>query len=68
MKVTKVIIKTSEKKKYIILHDREITPPRTSAQILTALKQQYDVFSFIIENGVATALVEKKEKLLDNNE
>jgi hypothetical protein len=65
MKVTKVIVKAPRKpkkgkRKYSILHDQEITPPVTSNQILAALKQQYDVLSFTIENGVATALVGKK--------
>jgi hypothetical protein len=62
MKVTKVIVKTKTKKKYRVLHDKEITPPRTSKQILAALKQQFDVLSFVIENGVATALVEKLDE------
>ena len=62
--VKKVIVKIPKqsrggKKKYRILHDREITPPVEDTQILAALKQQYDVLSFVIENGVATALVGK---------
>ena len=62
MKVNKVIVRVSNKgkRKYQILHDQEITPPRTGDQILSALKQQYDVLSFDIENGTATALVGKK--------
>ena len=67
MKVTKVVVKVpkqpkSGKKKYRILHDKEITPPRDSDQILAALKHQYDVLSFTIENGTATALVGKKHE------
>jgi hypothetical protein len=64
--VKKVIVKVptqpkgGKKKKYRILHDQEITPPVEDTQILAALKQQYDVLSFVIENGVATALVGKK--------
>ena len=62
MKVTKVVVKVPKQgKKYRILHDQEITPPRDSDQILAALKHQYDVLSFTIENGVATALVGKHE-------
>ena len=64
--VKKVIVKVPKqpkggKKKYRILHDQEITPPVEDTQILAALKQQYDVLSFVIENGVATALVGKHE-------
>jgi hypothetical protein len=62
MKVTKVIVKTGKKKKFTTLHDQEITPPRTSDQILAALKQQYDVLSFKIENGTATAFVGKLDE------
>jgi hypothetical protein len=62
MKVTKVIVKTGKKKKFITLHDKEISPPVTSDQILAALKQQYDVLSFTIENGKATALVGKLDE------
>jgi hypothetical protein len=62
MKVTKVIVKTKTKKKYRVLYDMEITPPRTSDQILAALNQQYDVLSFTIENGKATALVGKLDE------
>ncbi len=61
MKVNKVVVKVTKGKKYQILHDQEITPPRTSDQILAALKQQYDVLSFVTENGTATALVRKHE-------
>lgn len=67
MKVTKVIVKAPKrshkagKRKFTIIHDQEITPPRTGDQILAALKQQYEVLSFTIENGMATALVGKKE-------
>jgi hypothetical protein len=61
MKINKVIVKTPTKKKHRILHDQEITPPRTAEQILAALKQQFEVFSFVIDNGVATVLVGKKE-------
>ena len=61
MKVNEVIVKTGNKKKYKILHDKEIMPPVEDHQILAALKQQYDVLSFIIEDGVATALVGKHE-------
>jgi hypothetical protein len=58
MKVNKVVVKVPRQgKKYRVLHDQEIIPPRTSDQILAALKQQYDVLSFVIENGTATALV-----------
>jgi hypothetical protein len=61
MKVKHVIVKTLKKgKKYKILHDREITPPVSDKQILAALKQQYDVLSFVTEDGTATALVGKK--------
>ena len=61
MKVNKVIVKVPKQgKKYLVLHDQEITPPRDSDQILAALKQQYDVLSFTIENSTATALVGKK--------
>lgn len=61
MKVTKVIVKVpKQKKKYKILHDQDITPPVEGKQILAALKQQYDVLNFTIENGVATVLVGKK--------
>ena len=59
--INRVIVKTPTKKKHRILHDKEITPPRTADQILAALKQQFDVISFVSENGVATALVGKKE-------
>ncbi len=59
MKVNKVVVKATKGKKYQILHNQEITPPREDKQILAALKQQYDVLSFTIENGVATALVGK---------
>lgn len=62
MKVNKVIVKVpKQRKKFRILHDQEITPPRDSDQILAALKQQYDVLSFTIENGTATALVGKHD-------
>ncbi len=66
MKVNKVIVKApkrskSGKRKFTIIHDQEITPPRTGDQILAALKHQYEVLSFTIENGTATALVGKKE-------
>ncbi len=61
MKVNKVVVKSTKGKKYKILHDQEITPPREDKQILAALKQQYDVLSFTIENGVANALVGKHE-------
>jgi len=60
MKINKVIVKTKGKKKFKTLHDREITPPVTGDQILAALKQQYDVLSFRVENGTATAMVGKK--------
>ena len=61
MKITKVVVKVpKQKKKYKILHDRDIAPPVEGHQILAALKQQYDVLSFTIENNVATALVGKK--------
>ena len=66
MKVTKVIVKAPKrsrkatKKRWNILHDQEITPPRTGDQILAALKQQYEVLGFTIENGTATAIVGKK--------
>ena len=59
MKIKHVIVKTGNKKKYRILHDQKIAPPVEDHQILAALKQQYDVLSFIIEDGVATALVGK---------
>ena len=64
--VKKVIVKVPTqpkggKRKYRILHDQAITPPVNDKQILAALKQQYDVLSFVIENGVATALVGKHE-------
>jgi len=64
MKVTKVIVKVpkhSRKRKFTIIHDQEITPPVEDHQILVALKQQYEVLSFTIENGMATAIVGKKE-------
>lgn len=66
MKVTKVVVKAPKKskagkRKFTIIHDKDITPPRDSDQILAALKQQYDVLSFTIENGMATALVGKHE-------
>jgi hypothetical protein len=62
MKVTKVIVKVPKqgRKKYRVLHDKDITPPCDSAQILAALKQQYEVLSFVIEDGVATSLVQRK--------
>lgn len=66
MKVNKVIVKAPKrsrkagKRKFTIIHDREITPPVEDHQILAAIKQQYEVLSFIIENGTATALVGKK--------
>jgi hypothetical protein len=64
--IRKVIVKIPKqskvgKKKYRILHDQEINPPCEDTQILAALKQQYDVLSYIIEDGVATALVGKKK-------
>jgi hypothetical protein len=62
MKITKVIVKVPKqgRKKYKILHDQNIAPPVEGHQILAALKQQYDVLSFRIENNTATALVGKK--------
>ncbi len=61
MKIRKVIVKTPKKgKKWHVLHDQEITPPRTSDQILTTLKQQFDVLGFTAIDGVATAIVGKK--------
>jgi hypothetical protein len=64
MKVTKVIVKAPRKgkKKHATLHDQKIAPPCTSDQILAALQQQYDVLSFTIENGVATAFVGKLDE------
>lgn len=65
MKVTKVIVKVPKQsrggKKYRILHDQKITPPVEGEQILAALKHQYDVSGFTVENGVATAFVGKKK-------
>ena len=59
MKVTHVKVQTTGKKKYKILHDQAITPPRTDKQLIAALKQQYDLLSFTVENGKATAIVGK---------
>ncbi len=61
MRVNKVIVKAGKKKKYAILHDRDITPPISSDQLLTTLKHQFDVLSFTVEDGVATAIVGKKQ-------
>ncbi len=67
MKVTKVVVKASKrsrkagKRKFTIIHDQEITPPVEDRQILAALKHQYEVLSFTIENGTATAIVGKKK-------
>jgi len=67
--VNKVIIKVlkcskgSKKRKYEILYDQKINPPVFDKQILAALKQQYDVLSLVIENGVAIALVDKKTEI-----
>ena len=60
--LTHVIVKAPRqgKKKDRVLHDQDINPPCTDTQILAALKQQYEVFSFVSENGTATALVGKK--------
>jgi hypothetical protein len=62
MKVNKVIVKATRKgkKKHVVIHDQKITPPVQDKQILAALKQQFEVLSFVIEDGVATALVERK--------
>jgi len=56
------------KKRYRVLHDNQITPPRDSKQIMAAIKQQYDLLSFTIEDGKATALVQKKKKVTDDAE
>jgi len=57
-----VIVKAPRqgKKKDRVLHDQDIVPPCSDKQIMAALKQQYEVLSFVIENGTATALVGKK--------
>lgn len=65
MKINKVIVKAPKKsrkgkKRFAILHDQKITPPRSDKQILAALKHQYEVLSFVTENGTATAFVGKK--------
>jgi hypothetical protein len=62
--VNKVIVRTTRKNrrgKTVVydLHNQEIKPPCEDSQILAALKQQYDVLSFVTEDGVATAKVQK---------
>jgi len=60
--VNHIIVKTTKngKKKYHVLHDLPLTPPRQSDQMIVALKQQFDLLSFTVEDGKATALVGKK--------
>jgi hypothetical protein len=62
MKVNHVIVAAPRKgkKKHLIIHDQKVAPPVQDKQILAALKQQYDVLSLTVEEGVATALVQRK--------
>jgi hypothetical protein len=50
----------SGKRRYAILHDQNITPPRSDFQILAALKQQFEILNFSIADGTAIALVGEK--------
>lgn len=59
--VKHVIVKVpKQKKKYLVLHDHDLSPPVEDTQIVAALKHQFDLLSFTVENGVGTALVHKK--------
>lgn len=60
--VKHIIVKVpQQKKKYRILHDHDLSPPVEDTQIIAALRQQFDLLSFTIENGVGTALVQKNK-------
>ncbi len=61
MKITHVKVQTNGKRKYRVLHDQKIAPSVTDKQLIAALKQQYDLVSFTVENGNATAIVGKLE-------
>jgi len=62
--VNKVVVRDQKcvgrKVKYNTLHDSKITPPCTDKQILTAIKQSYDVINCVVVDGTATILVRQK--------
>ncbi len=61
VEVKHLIVKTpKQRKKYRVLHDHDLSPPVTDKQIVAALKHQFDLLSFTVEDGVGTALVQRK--------
>jgi len=60
VEVKHIIVKVpKQKKKFLILHDHDLSPPVKDTQIVAALKHQFDLLSFMVEDGVGTALVRK---------
>ena len=62
VEVKHIIVKVpKQRKKFLVLHDHDLSPPVKDKQIVAALKHQFDLLSFTIENGGGTALVRKKK-------